>query len=129
MRLRDKLNRQITIEAHMQTDVKNNISDEMYTMFQQICHRLEDNVDLKEVYCDTYDDVFSLIEKHNVDISDIIHSDKYERFKQAMLRSKVQCCRPIGKAPERLYNLDNTDDYIAYEKSLKENHKWKVVWD
>lgn len=123
MRLRDKLNRQITTEAHMQTDVKNDISDEMYTAFQKICHKLEERVDLKEIYCDTYADVFSLVEKHNVDVSDIIQSDKYEQFKQVMLRSKVQCCRPIGKAPERLYNLDNADDYIAYEKSLKENRK------
>lgn len=121
MRLRDKLNKQIAIETRMQTSTRDDISDEMYAEFQQICHKLEDNVDLKEICCDTYADVFSLIETHSINISDIIHPDKYEQLKQVMLNSKAQCCRPIGKKPEKIYNLDNKDEYIAYEKSLKEN--------
>ena len=94
-----------------------------YEKFLDICDRLTATVDLSEIHCSTYAEVFALIEEYNVNISDIVATEEYVEFKNAMITSKVQCCFPLGKLPDKVYDLNNVDDYIAYTKLCKEERR------
>lgn len=86
--------------------------------FFEICKRLEEYVDLQEISCDTYKDVLNEIEKRKINISDIISKQEYPSFKKQMLTDPVQCCPHIGRPPEKIYDLDNPDDFREWEKMM-----------
>lgn len=90
-----------------------------YEKFLDICDRLTATVDLSEIHCSTYVEVFTLIEQYNVDISDIVTTEEYVEFKNAMITSKVQCCFPLGKLPDKVYDFNKEEDRIEYLNSHK----------
>lgn len=86
--------------------------------FFEICKRLEANVDLQEISCDTYEDVLNEIEKREINISNIVSKQEYPLFKKQILADPVQCCPHIGRPQERIYDLDNPDDFKEWEKMM-----------
>lgn len=91
--------------------------------FFEICKRLEENVDLQEISCDTYEDVLNEVEKRKINISDIVSKQEYPSFKKQILTDPVQCCPHIGRAPEKIYDLDNPDDFREWEKMMFRERK------
>lgn len=82
--------------------------------FLNICDRLTASVDLSDIHCSTYAEVFTLIEQYHIDISDIVPANEYEQFKNDMLTDKVQCCFPLGKLPDKIYDFSKEKDRIEY---------------
>lgn len=118
--------------AIKQRSVSANIDMEQYekskegkrrAKFFEICKRLEENADLQTISCDTYEDVLNEIEKRRIDISDIIPKQEYVLFKKQMLTDHVQCCPHIGRPPEKIYDLDNPDDFKEWEKMMFKERK------
>lgn len=92
---------------------------ERYSLFLDVCDRLESNVDLSNVACNTYQEVFDNIEKNNLDISDIIPKDKYDEFKRLMMSNIAQCCPAVGKQPKMTYGFESEEAAIEY---LEKHH-------
>lgn len=92
-----------------------------YSKFLDICERLEMSVNLSNIHCSTYKEVFELIEKHHVDISDIISDENYDDYKNMILNMKSKRCPSLGKLSDKIYDLNNPEDYEAYLN--KQNEK------
>ena len=85
-----------------------------YDMFLKICERLQNNVNLDEICCGTYQEVINEIEKRNIDISDIVSRDEYQTFKKELLNEKAQWCPHIGKEPDKIYDFNKEGDRLEF---------------
>lgn len=112
MTLKEKVLNRKNIEYA--TDIK---SEKQYDDFLTICERLQKTIDLSNIDCNSYADVFLLIEKYNINITDIISDEKYEDFKNDMINDKAQCCPILGKRSKILYDSNNENDMINYLKN------------
>lgn len=113
------LNKRPPISKEKLDEVKNSKHSKQYKKFLYICNRLDSTVDLSNDYCNNCKDVFSLVEKYNVDISDIVPKNEYERYKEYMINYPVQIIPTMGKKPDRIYDLSNVDDYIDYTDMIR----------
>lgn len=85
-----------------------------YDKFLDICNRLEKYIINENVSYGTYAEVFGAIEKRNIDISDIVPKNEYNKFKERMLSDDVQVCLTVGKQREPKYDLTKEEDRIKY---------------
>lgn len=92
-------------------------------IFYDVCERVAEKVNVTNIKCDTYEVVFELIEKNNVDISDIIVPYTYAEYKKAILESMVRIPPHIGKKPDKVYDPNDPDDYEAIMKIIDERQK------
>ena len=92
----------------------NSESSKRFRRFLRICERLNSKMDLSNIPCDRYKDVFELIEKHHIDISDIVPVDEYPEYKRLMIEDKVQMAPPIGKVPDKIYDFSKEEDRLEY---------------
>ena len=80
-------------------------SHNVYAKFLDIEERVSKTVDMSDVYCEDYNSVFELVEKHNIDVTDIIAPYEYNDFKQLMLNDTVMISPSIGKKPDKVYDF------------------------
>lgn len=101
---------------------KENMSEESqnYEKFLNICDVLKKSMDLKNIKCNTYEDVFLLIEKNHINIEHIISKNQYDKFKKKMLSEKTQWCPNIGKSNEKIYDFTKEEDRLEYMKKHKD---------
>lgn len=97
--------------------------DKIRHQFYQVCAYLNQTVDLSDVSLPDYKSVFQFIEKHNIDISNVIKPYEYDVFKSHVVSQKMVVLPCIGKRPEKMYNLDNRDDYIEYKNLMRAEAK------
>lgn len=117
MGLRERMaNRKPMVTAEKLDTIANSKDCKQYRVFLRICGRLQECVDLKDIQCGTYQEVFEQIEKNNIDISDIVPRNKYRKFKNDMIASPVQMCPTLGKKPDKIYDFNKEEDRIEYAK-------------
>lgn len=115
MTLKEKvLNRKPSFTKEEIEAIRNSPEIKRYDKFLDICERLQENVDLSDIECNTYQDAFDLVEKYNVYIFDIVPKDEWDQFKKYMMEDKAKCAPMIGKDPDRIYDLSKPEDYIEY---------------
>ena len=84
-----------------------------------VCEYLDTCMDLHDIDCSSYEKVFDLIEKNNIDISNMIKPYEYNDFKTTVLSDNVRMTTGIGKRPDRIYDLNNEEDRIEYIKKTR----------
>lgn len=85
-----------------------------YDKFLDICERIEKTISPDKIACNTFKDVFDLVEKYNIRIFDIIPEGEWDQFKKDMLKSRAQYVPMMGKCPDRVFDLSKPEDYIEY---------------
>lgn len=115
MGLRERIaNRKPTVTKQELEAAANSADSKRYRVFLKICERLQNIVDLSEVHCSTYEEVFEQIEINNVDISDIVQHKEYEQFKKQLLSDPCPWCPILGKLPEKVYDFNKEEDMSEY---------------
>lgn len=94
--------------------VNNSESSKRFRKFLCICEILNSQMDLSNTVCNSYKDVFELIEKYHIDISNIIPADEYQEYKRLMIEDRVQMSPPIGKEPDKVYDFSKEEDRLEY---------------
>ena len=96
-------------------EIQRNSEDaKRYDDFLKICKRLQNQINLSDIYCSTYDKVFELIEEYKIEISDIVPKEKYSQYKKLMLESGAQLCPTLGKDPDKIYDFSKEEDRLEY---------------
>ena len=117
MTLKEKiLNRKRTITKQDRDNYLQTKDAKDYDLFLNICERVVATIDCSKLKCDTYSEVFDIIDTYHISVFDIVSEQEWNDFKNSMLNSKTQCCPTLGREPNKIYDLTNVEDYMEYSK-------------
>lgn len=95
----------VTHESVQKNFASNEFKD--YEKFYEMCELLYNNVKDNEYY-NTIKDIFNALEDKHIDVSGIISKDKYDMFKEQIIKHNP-ICPSIGKAPKPKYDFTTSE--------------------
>ena len=100
----------------------------LYFSFLAVCSTLRQTVDLSNIWCHTPSKVFKLIEKYNVDITDVVSEIEWKKMKEFGQKWWSNVCPEVGKDTKLRQILHKTrrrfNIYFYRKKQRKHDIKW-----
>ena len=100
----------------------------LYFSFLAVCSTLRQTVDLSNIWCHTPSKVFKLIEKYNVDITNVVCETEWRKMKEFGQRWWSNVCPEVGKDTKLRQILHKTrrrfNIYFYKKKQRRHDIKW-----
>lgn len=87
---------------------------EAYEKFLDICDILASNLEDGEYY-ETCEEIFNGIERKELDVSNIVTSEEYQKLKRSLIESRCGGV-PIGDVPTPKYNTKTAEGCVAFHR-------------
>lgn len=100
-----------------------------YASFLYICENLRETVDLSNIRCHTPNKVFELVDEYEVDISNILDKDAWEKMKRVGQELWKDSCPELGKDSKVYRVFHKTRRRFRVYFSKKRQRKHNIKWD